>query len=684
MIIPVVKTINNIYVKENSFFLDLFDIDDNFYYFNVYFDFHINNVLTDNIIDFKFEIVDNSKNLTQSFIDSELKKANLPEIDENNSEYYQKKEIIDNFIFNLKKDNSIIYFKVINITKSINNLNKTKNFIIKKRNKINVQQNNIINNFNYRELYLRKTDELKLDFFKNNIENDFLFLTQEFTSDFITHKELIKIDKNLLNSNILTINLKIENNSSYKNISKIINISDIISYIAGNNNIVYKFIKNKNEFIINNNFNLKIGVNKTDLLTNNSIILYNGKDKEINVLNNKSNDKNIVYTLLNNNDEIINYSIKEYSLIDTFNDYNVNIMCYNTIKGIYVKTFIENNIENSDFIIKKRDLTNKNSNFEEIIVNLDIDVKSYHVYEYALFHKSNMKNFIKSFIIDRPNIKFSNKEFNVKVDNSEDIIFNINFLRENENFISILKTFDLYDQYQELLINNNQSIKDIFYYKIDRYNNDTGEFYNLGWTNENFSDLNFSKKNLISNRDKNFNYTYFITAYNVLSIMFLKENIQTLIGSNNRKYLFDKNKWIHPLLLEKSISTTKNSRNSLFGKNEFEYGFASETILINVPKENPVDKKNFLISNLSTNRKYKNYIVLEWIAENINNINHLLVTKINDNSYEEIIDKITIKNGKNLYFYTIDNNDIKVQLNIYPILNNFIIKDKYSFETIEV
>jgi hypothetical protein len=166
--------------------------------------------------------------------------------------------------------------------------------------------------------------------------------------------------------------------------------------------------------------------------------------------------------------------------------------------------------------------------------------------------------------------------------------------------------------------------------------------------------------------------------------MFLNEEIQTL-KDKGREYLFDKNKWYQPLIINKSISTTSNSRLNLYGKKDYEFGMTSESIIIDASYSNETNLKNKnQVFDLSISRKYKNYIILEWNIDSINLIDHILITKINDNSYEELADKVSVKTGKNIYFYKIDSNDLKLQFNIIPVSNELSFNKRYNFKVIEI
>lgn len=690
MIIPVVENVNVQYIKDDSIFLELSNVDDKNLYFDLYFEFNPSLILKDNILNFDFEIVDNSLISSQESINSELIKNNLPLQDIKDSNYFQ----LQNEVINFKKQllqKSTIFTKTFNLTKSINNLNKNGKIIKNKNVKRNISDINNIEK--YREIYLNHNGLLELNDVKKSIENDFLYDKKQIIDDYVSFKDSFILEKNKFNSNYLTFYLKLNNkNYTSKVYKKSLDISDILN-IFEKNDVTFKVFKERNKNIISvkNNKSLKIKLYKNNIVSNELVLLSDSIINDKLIFQDTSYPlENIVYKLeyIENN----SIKLKEFIINNSKNDFNCVISCHNTFEGISVNVLILNNTKNDFFVVKRKNLSKKESSYSFInnaynssFSFIDNKVKSNEIYEYSVFNNFDHKKEIASFIIERNNIKFSNKDFKVEKSVEKDIQFKITYLNDNNNIVSILKNFDLYDQYSDVLSKNNQSLKDLFYYKIDRLNKNTGEFVHLGWSQGEFSDksssnfLNVLEANIIDQ------YQYYITAYNVISVMFLTEEKELLTTSNGKKYIFDKNKWLQPLLLEKSISSDQKSRKKLYGKNDYEFGFSSETIIIDASYDE-INQNSLIneISDLKINRKYKNFIVLEWNIESIFQIDHMLLTKTNENSYEELVDKFSIKEGKNTYFYRIEDNDTKLQFNIIPVSKELSFKKKQSFKVIEV
>lgn len=686
MITPVLKTNNLEYLKEDSIFLEISKIDDFFYYFDLYFDFSPSLMLNDDILNVDFELIDNSLIPSQEFINSQLIKNNLPLENELDPEFFQNKTKVLNFKSSLLL-NSIIFSKRFNVTNTIDNQNKFNNVITKKRLKIkNINVNDLKS---YKNCYLTN-DKLTINNFKDSIEYDFLYKTKEISSNYITFKESFKLEKSKLNSNLitfyLTLNRKFFSSILYK---KTIDISDILNFKLQKEDffINVKHYKDFNFIFVENNNN-KIKILKNDLINNSITTVYDDFiDKDLKLYDSTLPIENVVYKV-----EYLE-SIKEFSISDKFNDYKCIIYCVNTLNGISVNVNIKNNLNNNFFILKKRNLTKKEKSYSDLgsiykesFLFLDTDVSKNHIYEYAIFDNNDHKNQIASFIIERLNTGFKSSEFLIEKNiDEQDVQFKIYYNNSENNFISILKNFDLYDQYSSELLKNNQDIKKLFYYKIDRFDKNTNEFINLGWTSDTFSDKIFSKTLGIKEAEKNKQYLYFITAYNVNSIMFLNEDLKKIKNSDGREYLYDKNKWLQPLLIQNAISSDLKTRSNLYGKSDYEFGISSETIIVDVLMN---DNKNLQfideISNLNLYRKYKNYITLEWNMNSVSNTDHLLLTKINDNSYEELICKIPVKFGKNSFLYKIDQNDDTIQLCITLISNELSFKDKKYFKAIGI
>ena len=587
---------------------------------------------------------------------------------------------------------SVILNKTFNITKSIDNNNKKNGSILKKI--LKVKNSNELKS--YRNLYLNSQNEIELSSFKDSIEYDFLLTKKEINTKFLTFKDSFKIQKNKFNSELITYYLILNSsNNASKIFEKSLNISDIQKFLLLKKDIVefkVKKQKNLNSIIVRSDTNLNnVKIYKKSLIKNDSkrLIYQSTKDENKIIFNDKSELENVIYRLEFDNQ--ISFNIKEFVINEIKNDYNCIISCHNLYESIMINVNIINNTENDFFILKKRNLSKKQidySNVGSIYKNsfsiIDNDVVVNDIYEYSLYHNSDYKKEIGNFVIERNNVKFKGEDFSVSKLIGDDIQFKISYLNSNNNFLEILKNFDLYDQYSQELKTNNNKIKDLFYYKIDRLNKSTGEFVNLGWVTEDFSDKNASKLLNINPANNTDSYNYIITAYNVISSMFLNEEIQVLTDKG-RKFLFDKNKWYQPLIIDKSISTTTNTRLKLYGKKDYEFGMTSESIIIDASYFNEVNLKNKKqVFDLSISRKYKNYIILEWNIDSTNLIDHILITKINDNSYEELVDKVSVRTGKNIYFYKIDSNDLKLQFNIIPISNELSFNKRYNFKVIEV
>lgn len=690
-ITPILKKNNIEYINESSIFLDLANIDDLYYHFEIYFDFNPELMINDNILNVDFELLDNSLLPNQEFINKKLLEANLPLMDDNNLSYLQKQKEVIEFKTNLF-NNSILLNKTFNITKFIDNNNKKKGLILKKI--LKVKNSNELKS--YRSLYLNSQNELELSAFKDSIEYDFLLSKKEINTKFVTFKDSFKIQKSVFNSELITYYLTLSSpNKASKIFEKSLNISDIQNFLLSKKEVEFKVKKQKNlnSIIVRSDTNLNnVKIYKKSLIKNDSkrLIYQSLKNENKIIFNDKNELENVVYRLEFDNQ--ISFNVKEFVINEIKNDYNCIVSCHNLYEAIVINVNITNNTENDFFILKKRNLSKKQvdySNIGSIYKNsfsiIDKNVIYNDIYEYSLYHDSDYKKEITNFIIERNNVKFKSEQFNViKSIGEDDIQFKISFLNSNNNFLEILKTFDLYDQYSQELKTNNNNIKDLFYYKVDRLNKSTGEFVNLGWVTEDFSDKNSSKLLNINSANNVDSYSYIITAYNVISSMFLNEEIQTL-KDKGREYLFDKNKWYQPLIINKSISTTSNARLSLYGKKDYEFGMTSESIIIDVVHSNETNLKNKnQVFDLSISRKYKNYIILEWNIDSTNLIDHILITKINDNSYEELVDKVSAKTGKNIYFYKIDSNDLKLQFNIIPISNELSFNKRYNFKVIEV
>ena len=690
MITAILKKNNIEYINESSIFLDLVNVDDLYYHFEIYFDFNPELMINDNILNVDFELLDNSLLPSQEFINKKLLEANLP-LEDNNDLLYLKKQ---NEVIEFKTDlfnKTVILNKTFNITKSIDNNNKKNGSTLKKI--LKVKNNTELKS--YRNLYLNSQNEVDLSTFKDSIEYDFLLTKKEINTNFITFKDSFKIQKNKFNSELITyyLTLKSPNNAS-KIFEKSLNISDIQKFLLSRKEVEFKVKKQKNlnSIIVRSDTNLNnVKIYKKSLIRNDSkrLIYQSLKDENKIIFNDKNELENVVYRLEFDNQ--ISFNVKEFVINEIKNDYNCIISCHNLYEAIMINVNIVNNTENDFFILKKRNLSKKQvdySNIGSIYKNsfsiIDKNVIINDIYEYSLYHNSDYKKEIANFTIERNNVKFKSEEFNVNKSIGDDIQFKISFLNSNNSFLEILKSFDLYDQYSQELKSNNNNIKDLFYYKVDRLNKSTGEFVNLGWVTEDFSDKNSSKLLNINPANNVDSYSYIITAYNVISSMFLNEEIQTL-KDKGREYLFDKNKWYQPLIINKSISTTSSARLSLYGKKDYEFGMTSESIIIDASYSNETNLKNKnQVFDLSISRKYKNYIILEWNINSINLIDHILITKINDNSYEELVDKISVKTGKNIYFYKIDSNDLKLQFNIIPVSNELSFNKRYNFKVIEI
>jgi hypothetical protein len=691
MITPILKKNNVEYINESSIFLDLINVDDLYYHFEIYFDFNPELMINDNILNVDFELLDNSLLPSQEFINKKLLQANLPLEDNNDLLYLKKEKEVIEFKTNLFNE-SVILNKTFNITKSIDNNNKKNGSILKKI--LKVKNSNELKS--YRNLYLNSQNEIELSSFKDSIEYDFLLTKKEINTKFLTFKDSFKIQKNKFNSELITYYLILNSsNNASKIFEKSLNISDIQKFLLLKKDIVefkVKKQKNLNSIIVRSDTNLNnVKIYKKSLIKNDSkrLIYQSTKDENKIIFNDKSELENVIYRLEFDNQ--ISFNIKEFVINEIKNDYNCIISCHNLYESIMINVNIINNTENDFFILKKRNLSKKQidySNVGSIYKNsfsiIDNDVVVNDIYEYSLYHNSDYKKEIGNFVIERNNVKFKGEDFSVSKLIGDDIQFKISYLNSNNNFLEILKNFDLYDQYSQELKTNNNKIKDLFYYKIDRLNKSTGEFVNLGWVTEDFSDKNASKLLNINPANNTDSYNYIITAYNVISSMFLNEEIQVLTDKG-RKFLFDKNKWYQPLIIDKSISTTTNTRLKLYGKKDYEFGMTSESIIIDASYFNEVNLKNKKqVFDLSISRKYKNYIILEWNIDSTNLIDHILITKINDNSYEELVDKVSVRTGKNIYFYKIDSNDLKLQFNIIPISNELSFNKRYNFKVIEV
>ena len=598
MITAILKKNNIEYINESSIFLDLVNVDDLYYHYEIYFDFNPELMINDNILNVDFELLDNSLLPSQEFINKKLLEANLP-LEDNNDLLYLKKQ---NEVIEFKTDlfnKAVILNKTFNITKSIDNNNKKNGSTLKKI--LKVKNNTELKS--YRNLYLNSQNEVDLSTFKDSIEYDFLLTKKEINTNFITFKDSFKIQKNKFNSELITyyLILKSPNNAS-KIFEKSLNISDIQKFLLSRKEVEFKVKKQKNlnSIIVRSDTNLNnVKIYKKSLIRNDSkrLIYQSLKDENKIIFNDKNELENVVYRLEFDNQ--ISFNVKEFVINEIKNDYNCIISCHNLYEAIMINVNIVNNTENDFFILKKRNLSKKQvdySNIGSIYKNsfsiIDKNVVINDIYEYSLYHNSDYKKEIANFTIERNNVKFKSEEFNVNKSIGDDIQFKISFLNSNNSFLEILKSFDLYDQYsQELKSNNNNNIKDLFYYKVDRLNKSTGEFVNLGWVTEDFSDKNSSKLLNINPANNVDSYSYIITAYNVISSMFLNEEIQTL-KDKGREYLFDKNKWYQPLIINKSISTTSNARLSLYGKKDYEFGMTSESIIIDASYSNETNLKN--------------------------------------------------------------------------------------------
>lgn len=688
MITPILDNNDLIYVNPESIFLDLKDIDNKFYYFDLYFDFNQNLMLKENILNVNFELVDNSLIPTNEKINESLLKNNLPLEDELNPDFFNNKSKVLNFKSSLYLK-SIIFNKTINITKAIDNSNKLN---VLKSYKILKEKSGNNKLKEYKKIYLENNGQLNLDIFNESIETDFLYKKIEVNTNYLTLKESFKIEKNKLNSNSLTVYLNLDLKfSSDKIYKKEVIITDLLDFYSKKNDLFFnvKPKKNKNSILIKSKKTGKIKVFKKNIIDNTKSIIFDGNiENELNIDDISIPLENIVYSI-----EQDYNTINEFSIISDSNDYSALLYCYNKINSISINVEIKNNSNNDSFILKRRNITKNQTNFDIIgsynnsfSYEDNFNLKNDHIYEYTLFSNNDQKNEISKFFIQRFNPKFKSSEFKIEKNSlNDDFQFKIEYNNSENNFISILKNFDLYDQYLNELSKNKDNLKNLFYYKIDRLNKITGEFNNLGWVTSNFSDKILSETNGIKQIEKNYNYIYYVTAYNVISTMFINETVEKIKSKSGREYLYDKNKWTHPLIINKSISSDPKTRYNLFGKQDYEFGIPSETIIIDGSLNiSNLTTNNNEISNLEINRKYKNFINLEWNVSEQNTIDHILITKINQFSYEELIDKVAIKKGKNTFFYKIEDYDNNIQFSIVPISTDLSFKNRYYFKVIEL
>lgn len=688
MITPILDNNDLVYINSESIFLEISDIDEKFYYFDLYFDFDQNLMLKDNILNVNFELVDNSLIPTNEEINEKLLKNNLPLEDELNPEFFNKKVEVINFKSSLYLK-SVIFNKTVNITKAINNSNK---FGELKSFKLLKEKINNLNLKEYKKNYLENNGQLSLENFKHSIERDFLFKKIEINKSYLNLKESFKLEKNKLNSNSLSVYLNLDlKNSSDKIYKKEVVITDLLDFFSKKNDLFFnvKTKKDKNSILVQSKKSSKIKIIKKNIINNTRSTLYEGSIEnqlKIDDINNPL--KNVVYYIEENYN-----SIKEFIINNDNNDYFAVLYCHNKITGISIVAEIKNNTDNDSFILKRRNISKNQTKFDilgsynnSFSYEDNFDLKNDHIYEYTLFNNNDQKNEVAKFFIKRFDPKFKSSEFTIEKNSLiDDFQIKIDYNNSENNFISILKNFDLYDQYLNELSQNKDNIKNLFYYKIDRLNKVTGEFINLGWITSNFSDKISSETNGVRQIEKNNNYLYFITAYNVISTMFIEEIPQKIKSKSGREYIYDKNKWSHPLIKDNAISSDPKTRYNLFGKFDYEFGIPGETILIDGSlNQNNLITSNNEISNLEINRKYKNYVILEWIVSEQNSIDHILITKTNEYSYEELVDKINIKNGRNIYFYRIDDNDKNLQFSIIPISQDLSFKNRYYFKVIEL
>ena len=428
-------------------------------------------------------------------------------------------------------------------------------------------------------------------------------------------------------------------------------------YINNFNNINKIDINNNKSTIIKkteNEKNILVNINNIHLKQNNNEI-----DNKNNIsINENKNNSPLILPIINNNSNInLIYNIKQIKQNNNINDSNLEKFNINDNKKIKIKKqyYKENILYTIIIFFDSKTLKNfmlSCKKFYNICKNYDIIWFNYYNKK---FNQNNNKinyNLNKGkWYLTFMNVikKNTNRNFN-----------NIkkNFLNKNKKF------YNKKDVY--FLINNVYKYLKPYYYliinesiKIDINNS----FYN----NDNNSSINF----LINMENKNININEIFN----LSIFFNEKNIG----------IFDKKIYNNNIKEKKFKNYNENTNFNIYYNNEIILIIKKEEennniLLINISLQicKIIEKIFDFIENIHTNKNLKkNFIDLYdySLLINLKNSNQIFYT-ININTLDFISEE---EDEDNLYYknnsITINNNDIKFDINDNNFIENFLIMD---------
>ena len=427
----------------------------------------INNSLNNNNINSEFSPIINIKPKNQIYITNN----NLIYNSSNSNEKDKNSECNKNYshsVINQRIDYSIISNNTLKNEKLQNNKK------IKNLKKINL--NKLINKNNY--MLSNYNNDIKANSLKK-IEKDINKKNKEIIPNVILEKRPNIINKILLNRNKNRYKIyKLNTNKEKILINNTFNEKYKLNYNI-NNKIKNKIMENENspKYLITNKLKNKFYYyNKLAKYKINNIDLYMKKNLNYSII------KNLNLSLGSNNDssfKLMQYNNNLYNSINTTKDINTNNKIYNTEKiRNYTIRLLKNRSNN--YLNKKEN--NFLSNLKRrISKNNDIN-NTFNNQRKNIINCNNLNNNIKEMNINK-------KINNLKVDNSLNILGNINSFYGNNKRIKI---FNLYKNLDSNRNNNNTNNNNNNYFSEKSYFNTNNDKIYIQNNNINYNYLTYN------------------------------------------------------------------------------------------------------------------------------------------------------------------------------------------------
>ena len=266
----------------------------------------------------------------------------------------------------------------------------------------------------------------------------------------------------------------------------------------------------------------------------------------------------------------------------------------------------------------------------------DTTVKEGRIYQYTIefiYKDGNVENAANNLVIEycpvvsnivqlevsEPEVVDQGDEFDVNFTIEKDIIET-----QGDLIKSFLQEQGLLGEFQEQVIENRDTLQNLFAVRVTRTNVSTGELEDFGIvSSQQFSDKRFGRVRSVKPLEPGFDYRYNITAHAREPETLFSTLKKIVTPRTNVSYSFSPFKTRHPITLQRGNIVTPSSLKRNHSKSTFTFGQVVDTEVVDVSLADVLPS----LYEGKANKFGENSILVQWkIQGNVNKIDHFIVT----------------------------------------------------------